>query len=206
MELIGEGGQSKVYKIDDLWVYREYKNDGRFPIEFNTIELLAKKSLKLKRIIIPTTIKYDGDKNIIGSISQFIKSENIELANIKCSELILWYIELFEDIEKLSQEKIRTMDFTIHNMLLNENGVFLIDIDSFKYMPESSIDEIRRENVADLNYTFLYGLIWKIGQFVAKESFEELFLEIKNFDGTLFEYIQYRNSYDYGEYKRKTGK
>lgn len=205
MEFIAEGGQCKVYKIDDSWVYREYKNDGRFPVEFSTIKLMKEKGLRLKRIVVPVDFKYDLDKNIIGSISQFINSEDIDLANVKCSELYTWYLELLCDAEKLSQLKIRMIDFSIYNMLLNANGPFLIDVDSFKHQPESSIEEIRKANIEDLNYTFLYGLIWKVGQFVVKESFEDLFLEIKDFNGTLFEYLQYRNPYDYGEYNKDDG-
>ena len=45
----------------------------------------------------------------------------------------------------------------------------------------------------------LYGVIWKVGQFATQQSFEEIFNEIKNFDGTLFQYIQFKNPYDYVE-------
>ena len=75
---------------------------------------------------------------------------------------------------------------------------FPIDV-IFEYCQEKSVEEIQKLNQTNLNFAMLYGVIWKVGQFATQQSFEEIFNEIKNFDGTLFQYIQFKNPYDYVE-------
>lgn len=200
LEKIGEGGQSIVYKIDENWVFKHYKLDSKYPIDFRAIEIMCNEVNNLKRIIVPIKIDYNITKNkILGTYSRFVSPQEIELGNILCSTLYQWYIELYEDTKVLSSKKIKMIDSVAWNYILNEEGPFLIDVDSFKFCPEKSLESVEKENIEDLNYVFLYGFVWKVGQFVAKQSFDEIFEEISNFKGTLYDFIKCKNAYDYGK-------
>lgn len=198
MEKCNEGGQSKVYRIDDNFVFKHYKQDGKYPIDFKTIEIMCEELQALNRIIVPIKIDYDKNNKIVGTYYKYIKSQPIELSNVQCSKFYQWYIELLEDVKKVSSKKIRMKDLVDWNFIINTDGPFFIDVESFILCNEETSEKIEQDNISDLNYTFLYGFVWKVGQFVTKQSFEEIFSEIRDFSGTLFEYVQYKNPYDYG--------
>ena len=200
MEKIGEGGQSVVYKLNENWVFKHYKLDTKYPIDFKAIEIMCYQISDLKRIILPTKVDYNITKDkIVGTYSQYIETKEISLGNILCSTLYQWYMELCEDIKILSSKKIRMIDSVAWNYVINENGPFLIDVDSFIFCPEKTIEDVEIENIKDLNYTFLYGFIWKVGQFATRQSINEIFEEISKFQGTLYDYLKFKNPYDYGE-------
>lgn len=200
MEVLGQGGQSIVYKLNDNYVFKHYKLDKKYTIDFRTIEILCNEIGKLNRIITPIKIDYDRDNKIMGTYCKYIQNQQLELANVSCSTFYQWYMELIEDVKKISLKRIRMIDLVYWNFMMSEEGPFLIDVDSFVFSPEKDIEEIEKDNIADLNYTFLYGFLWKVGQFATRQTHDEIFAEIKNFNGTLFEYVQYKNPYDYGAY------
>ena len=65
LEKIGEGGQSIVYKIDENWVFKHYKLDSKYPIDFRAIEIMCNEVNNLKRVIVPIKIDYNITKNKI---------------------------------------------------------------------------------------------------------------------------------------------
>ena len=200
MEKIGEGGQSIVWKLDENWVFKQYKIDTKYPIDFKAIEIMCNEVDDLDRIIVPVKIDYNINKDkIVGTYSRFVPTKEIQLGNVLCSTLYQWYMELYQDIKLLSAKKIRMIDSVVWNYTMNENGPFLIDVDSFTFCPEKSVDDIEKENIEDLNYTFLYGFIWNVGQFVTKQSIKEILEEMSMFNGTLQDYLIFKNPYDYGE-------
>ena len=52
MEKIGEGGQSIVYKLNENWIFKHYKLDTKYPIDFKAIEIMCYQISDLKRIIL----------------------------------------------------------------------------------------------------------------------------------------------------------
>lgn len=196
-EKISEGSQSIVYKTSNNQVYKEFKPDTEHPFDYDALEIMCGKLGNLKRINIPISLKYDADGKIIGSLENFVQNEDIKLENVHCRDLYKWYIEVLEDMEKLTYQKIKGIDISSDNIVLNKNGLFIIDIGCFEYHPNESIEEIRKSNIEEINFVFLYGLIWKVCQFASRQSFAEIFSEIKDFDGTIFQYLQYKNPYEY---------
>lgn len=200
MQKIGEGGQSIIYKLNDEWIFKHYKLDKKYPIDFKTIEIMCNEINALKRIILPIKIDYDIlKKQIVGTYSRYVQNKEINLGNVLCSTLHQWYMELYSDVKILSSKKIRMNDLVTWNFIFNENGPFMIDVDSFMYCPEKTNETLEMENIKDLNYTFLYGFIWKVGQFATKQSINEILEEIFNFKGTLYDYLKFKNPYEYDE-------
>ena len=205
MEKIGEGSQAIVYKLDENWIFSHYKIDTQNPIDFSTLEIMVNQVEELKRIVIPVKADYNNDKTkIVGTYSRYISGVNFNstditsFSNIPCEMLYSWYKDFIEDVKILSKYKILALDITSDNILINNNGPFLIDAGGFKYSPEKDNEEIEKENIANINYCFLYGIVWKVGQFVSRQSLDEIFEEIRNFNGTLREYLQFKNPYEYG--------
>ena len=200
MQKIGEGGQSIIYKLNDEWIFKHYKLDKKYPIDFKTIEIMCNEINALKRIILPIKIDYDIlKKQIVGTYSRYVQNKEINLGNVLCSTLHQWYMELYSDVKILSSKKIRMNDLVTWNFIFNENGPFMIDVDSFIYCPEKANETLEMENIKDLNYTFLYGFIWKVGQFATKKSINEILEEIFNFKRTLYDYLKLKNPYEYDE-------
>lgn len=204
MEKIGEGSQSVVYKLDNEWVFTHYKLSSEHPIDFNTIEILINKAQNLHRVIIPVKADYDiSGTKIVGTYSRYVLGQNInemdkfELYNIPCKCFYKWYCEFLEDVIYLGKLNILTTDISRDNMLLGNDGPYLVDIGCFKFDNSKSIEEIVKKNIEELNFCFLYGIIWKAGQFVTNQSFQEVFNEMNNFDGTLLDYLKFKNPYDY---------
>lgn len=200
MEILSQGGQSIVYKLDDNYVFKQYKLDKEYPIDFKIIKILCNEIGKLNRVITPIKIDYNRNDKIVGTYCKYIQSYQLELVNVSCSTFYQWYTELIDDVKKISSKKIRMLDFVYWNFIMSENGPYFIDVESFVFSQEKDIEEIEKDNIADLNYCFLYGFLGKIGHFVTSQTFNEIFDEIKNFNGTLSEYVQYKKSYDYETY------
>ena len=196
---IGEGSQSNVYLTLNDDVYKEFKPNTEHPFDFMALKKMVENIKNLKRVNIPFRLIYGKENEIIGELEKYIPKETIELSNLPCALVFKWYKEASEDMKILSQNKISTFDISTDNMVINSNGMFIIDVGCFEYTPEKTVDEIQKLNQDNLNFTILYGLIWKVGQFATQQSFEEIFNEIKNFDGTLFQYVQFKNPYDYAD-------
>lgn len=187
-------------------VYKEFKSDTEHQFDYRALKKMVEDVGNLKRINIPFKLIYGPNNEIIGELEKYVSEEAIELSNLPCSLIFKWYQEASEDMSILAQHKISTADISTDNMVINSEGMFIIDVGCFEYTPEKAVEEIQELNQDNLNFVMLYGLVWKVGQFATQQSFEEIFNEIKNFDGTLFQYVQFKNPYDYADNGRKSMK
>ena len=204
MKLINDGAQSEVYEYDDETVYKKYKKQIASPIDLDALKIMYYKINQMKRIMLPIRLEVVDDK-ILGQYSRYIKPPYIDLSLVSCADFYTWYLEVTEEVKILAQFKIRVIDAQAReNVVINNSGPYLVDIEGFKYYPLEEESIIEKANCEEIKYCFLNSLLRDVGAFsVFDQSLDEALLEIASFEGTLREYLHFKNTNDYETIKKK---
>ena len=128
----GESGN--VYRYNDLAIKIRKGNSSEYNDERKYIFDRLKEVEGTNKIIIPKDLIYDVQGNIIGYTMPFIYGGHGEKINTLTTKFLLEELKLIvEDIKKLTENNIVFNDSNTNNIIVNENGIFLIDSDGFLF-------------------------------------------------------------------------
>jgi len=160
---VGAGHDGKVYKYGDLAIkFLKYNIDYRKEKHLMTFEktLYFKEKLHLKRIVKPNDILLDEDGIYSGYVMNYIEDLNnkrISKENYKepgsytCKDLLRAIVELEEDFNELSKNKVLAKDVNKGSFLYPKDYLKLCDMDKYLKVSYSRITHLNYET---LNYIF----------------------------------------------------
>ena len=156
--LLGEGREGKVYLINDeaIKIYN-YTCDKR---RLNKEDATKLSKIKTKRILTPTRIFLDKEKEIKGYSTKYIENLNINNLLILKRELLLEELSILkEDLLLLSDNNILVEDFNKDNTCFN-NGIYLIDPGSYECDYDLDKNQILGKNIEIMNEFLLDIMAW----------------------------------------------
>lgn len=155
----------------------------------NKLEILHR--LKLKKFVLPTTLVYDENGNVIGYTMKYIKGENGDAILKYSSKFLLEELEkIYEEVSILSQNNIVIDDLIVDNVIVNEHGIFFIDVDDYILRARANYES----NMKDSNFEINVML---------KEIFARMFSYKKNvLINEMFDSFEYFSLQASGYYKQ----
>ena len=182
--VVGDGAESIVYQYDEDKVIKLFNSVGTSS-DYNT--MMTIKNLRLPNfyhsydLVSPNR---EGSKKYAGNISRYYQSEEIDVLEMPTEWLLKNYYGLREAAIKLGENRILIFDSGIHNAIVNNEGITMIDADL--YTKHSYI--CVKENLESLNLELFYDLFYKGYTSFHEIEDEEAFNDA--LDGLFFEDIE----------------
>ena len=201
------GYQANIYRIDDgrclkhfIYMYSEC-ND-------KTLRTISDMDLdgfyKIHDILYDKNGKYSAY-----TMDYYYNDKNLDILTLPVEYTIENFRRLYKSILRLSKEGIRTIDLHSDNIILNNDGIVVIDVDLYSYF--SYFD---RYSVVDKNVETLYSLfrelyrkmIFNFYNSDKKLDFkiiDDLFVPTDNIDLVCKKLVRYKRPIDYIISERK---
>ncbi len=161
-QVLGEGSFGKTYKLPDDTCYKIFNNSisrKEESSEFSEEVFNILKTLKLKNFYELYEIFYNrGLTRVTGYSSKYYKPEEIDILTMPTDYTLNSLYNIYESIQKMSEQKILITDMHEGNAILDSNKVTIIDTDLYY----KSIFNYDKKEILNSNIYSLYSLFMKI--------------------------------------------
>ena len=188
-----EGEYGYIYKLDDNTCLKLF-SDNFF---FDDTVLRVIKSMKLNNFYEIYDLLYDCYKNFCGYTMKYYPSEDINIVDMPTSYTLDNLYGLYKSFERLSDNCIVAYDCYNNNIIINNSGLTVIDVDLF-YREANK----RRENyynLMDLFKILYHNELRKLGYPMEdrEKILDSLFNEKKDITQVEKKLIKYKYPIDY---------
>lgn len=200
--IIGIGSTAIAFKTRDNKTLKYYLNTERKKYIFQNNDMLNNldklSQLKIKNIYTPQKI-YVNESKVVAYDYEYIAGSSLrkKVPDISLELFVEYLDELYENICILSEHKIYSRDFHGDNVIINNKGINIFDLDQYDYsmFPE---DVCLRHNLDVIFHQILY-YVFLLEENVVYQD-QELGKLVTNFlsilgtfegDMALLEYIRY---------------
>lgn len=143
--VIGSGCNGIVYKIDDSSCVKLFDCINKF--NYDTISKINK--LKLDNFYHISDFIFDKKRKFVGYIMKYYKPEDIDILTMPTSYLLDNIYNIYNSVLKLTNNKVRIIDLYGGNVILNNDGITVIDTDSYCFDVKSDCDSLLSDNVKE---------------------------------------------------------
>ena len=167
--MIGKGYFSEVYQISDNEVLKVYQR----PAFYTAYSVLKKlKHFDLESFYKIFKLYTDNEKRLLGYVMKYYKPENIDILTMPKDFILDNYAKMYQDMIYLSYKGIQICDLDIHNIILNSDGITILDADNYAF---SRL--INRSNIDALNNLFINLFCYHLGLYHIPDG-----LNLENFN------------------------
>jgi c-di-AMP phosphodiesterase-like protein len=158
-------GTQAIVAHDKNYAYKLYKRNMRAEFYFDEDSLKERlerlSDIHLESYVTPIMTINDERDRIIGFGMDFIKGHTINRLNLRVntSKFIDDLKRLEEDTYKISEKRYELRDKNDKNIIYNEDGFHIIDLDYGVFNEKNSIDIITTSNLIFLNDLILKSLL-----------------------------------------------
>lgn len=147
------GGESCgiVYKINSDECFKKFKSKN-FRVDREVLLLIQKLGLenfcKIKRLL------YNKNKILIGYLMEYYKNENIDILTMPIEYTIDNLFKLYYSVIKLSENNIFISDMHTGNIIINRDGIIIIDYDLYVLNGYFTGQLLEYKNIHSLMFLF----------------------------------------------------
>lgn len=206
--LFNQGFFGKIYLTKDnkcLKIFKEpIKRDDIKDFEEDTYNEI--RSLKLKNFYELYDLYYDKTlTQILGYLSKYYQEEDADILTMPTDYTLDNLCSLYNSFKTLSEHNICTNDIHSGNVIMNGNGITIIDVDLYYKCSYETSDTILRKNICNLSDLFidiyLSGLenYDKYNRFLLADKIQRLFLINSTYgiEPVIKKLIKYKYPIDY---------
>lgn len=144
-ELVGEGGEGCVYKVDDRFVAKIYHKDHIKRHTYEKIKRMIDKNLHCEGICFPTEMIFNSSNQFVGYIMPMARGKELEVSVFRDRQILKMFpdgkkihlvelaLNILDKMKYLHDRNILMGDINGRNILLcSEKEVYFVDTDSYQ--------------------------------------------------------------------------
>lgn len=155
---LSSGNYGNAYKLNDKVVKLVF-NDGSSE-QYDTVSCIKNLSLpnfyKLYNVL---SCEKSGIKTFGGTISKFYSSEDVDIFLKPTDYLLDSFNSLHKSMVELGKNNIFVFDLNRANTIVNDNGIFVIDVDLYQRMMNNLPKNVISKNLFKLKCSVFYELM-----------------------------------------------
>lgn len=144
-----------VYLFDERKVIKIFKYINHEYNDYLKNKLNILRQLNVNKFITPMEIVYDEYGNVIGYTMKYVNGKNgYAILNYSSKFLLEELEKIYKDMSILSTNNIVIDDLTADNVIINNNGIYFIDVDDYIIRTKSNYDKNMMDSNFNLNRFF----------------------------------------------------
>lgn len=171
-KIIGKGFFSEVYKVSDNEVLKVYNRPA-----FSSAYPVLKKLNRFELESFYKIFKFytDDEKRLLGYIMKYYQPENIDILTMPTDFVLDNYAKMYQDMMFLAYKGISVDDLDIQNVILNKDGITIVDADNYGFYRL-----ITRNNINALHTLFTNLFCYHLGLYHHSRN-----VDVQNFHDTV---------------------
>lgn len=146
--VIGRGGQSKVYKISEEKCLKKLFGFGNYEI----LKLI--RDLKLPSYYIIYDLLFNKRSILKAYIIEYYVSEEIDILTMPVDYTLYNFFSILDSVMVLTENNVYVSDLHEDNVIMNSNGITVIDTDLYTKNRFFYADELLSKNVSAVRCLF----------------------------------------------------
>lgn len=144
------GSCGNIYKINNEVCLKRFDKDAYY--NEDAFEIVI--NMNLENFYKVYEMLYDREQEFAGYIMKYYQAENIDILTMPISWTLDNFYGLYDSIDKLTKKNILVEDLHDGNVIVNKDGITVIDIDMYKLLKIGLEDEVIFLNKKRLYFLF----------------------------------------------------